>query len=106
MRARQNVFTSAAHRLVSLFPAIRLKLPPAPTHAEGFFNKLRGTGCTPDNLCKVAKSKDDREVGAFLTWLDGFSSPLNIKFTITISADPEAGRSPSLQLHHTTSTAI
>ena len=42
-----------------------------------------------DNLCKVAKSKDDREVGAFLTWLDGFSSPLNIKFTITISADPD-----------------
>ena len=43
----EAVFTTVARRLVSLFPAIRLKLPPAPTHAEGFFNKLRGTGCTP-----------------------------------------------------------
>ena len=43
-----------------------------------------------DNLCKVAKSKDDREVGAFLTWLDGFSSPLNLKITVTVSGDPES----------------
>ena len=42
-----------------------------------------------DNLCKVARSADEREVGEFLTWLDSFTSPLNIKATVTISADPD-----------------
>ncbi len=41
-----------------------------------------------DNLCKVAKCHSDREIGDFLTWLDKFSSPLGLKATITISADP------------------
>ena len=43
-----------------------------------------------DNLSKIAHSKDLERTGAFLDWLDGFCTPLNIKATITISADPES----------------
>ena len=39
-----------------------------------------------DDLCRVAHSSDEREIGEFLNWLDRFSSPLNLKVTITISA--------------------
>lgn len=42
-----------------------------------------------DNLCKIAKCKDDREIDTFLSWLDTFSSPLNLKVTVTVSADPD-----------------
>ena len=42
-----------------------------------------------DNLCKVARSADQREVDEFLAWLDAFSSPIGLKNTITISADPD-----------------
>lgn len=42
-----------------------------------------------DNLCKVAQSSDERGIGQFLTWLDSFTAPLNLKATITVSADPE-----------------
>ena len=38
-----------------------------------------------DNLCKVAHSSDEREIGEFLNWLDAFTSPLNVKVTVTIS---------------------
>lgn len=43
-----------------------------------------------DNLCKIAQTTDEQEVGAFLTWLDSFTSPLNIKATITISASADS----------------
>ena len=43
-----------------------------------------------DNLCKVAHSSDEREIGEFLNWLDAFSSPLNLKVTVTISASPDS----------------
>lgn len=39
-----------------------------------------------DNLCKIAHSSDEREIGEFLNWLDAFSSPLNLKATVTVSA--------------------
>lgn len=42
-----------------------------------------------DNLCKVAHSNDERGIGQFLNWLDSFTSPLNLKATITVSADPD-----------------
>lgn len=42
-----------------------------------------------DNLCKVAHSSDERGIGQFLNWLDSFTSPLNLKATITVSADPD-----------------
>jgi len=42
-----------------------------------------------DNLCKVAGSTNYQEVGSFLNWLDTFTSPLKMKATVTISADPE-----------------
>ena len=41
-----------------------------------------------DDLYKVAGNRDDRAVGEFLNWLDTFSSPLGLKVTLTISADP------------------
>ena len=41
-----------------------------------------------DNLFQVARSSDERQVGEFLNWLDTFSSPLGLKVTLTISADP------------------
>ncbi len=43
-----------------------------------------------DNLCKVAHSTNEREIGDFLTWLDTFSSPLGLKIIVTISGDPES----------------
>ncbi len=43
-----------------------------------------------DNLCKVAHSSDEREIGEFLNWLDAFSSPLNLKTTVTISASADS----------------
>jgi len=43
-----------------------------------------------DNLCKVAKTTDNREIDSFLSWLDTFTSPLKIKATVTISADPDS----------------
>lgn len=42
-----------------------------------------------DNLCKVAHSNADREIDEFLSWLDTFTSPINLKVTATISADPD-----------------
>ena len=43
-----------------------------------------------DNLCKIAQTNNEQEVGAFLSWLDNFTSPLNIKATITISASADS----------------
>ena len=64
------------------------------------FDSLRGLNCGLyagnydnshifiDDLYKVAGNRDDRAVGEFLNWLDTFSSPLGLKVTLTISADP------------------
>ena len=43
-----------------------------------------------DNLCKIAQNTSEQEIGEFLTWLDHFTSPLNIKATITISASADS----------------
>ena len=43
-----------------------------------------------DDLCKVAHSSDERQIGEFLSWLDAFSSPLNLKVTVTVSASPDS----------------
>ena len=43
-----------------------------------------------DNLFQVARSSDERQVGEFLNWLDSFSSPLNLKITVTASANPDS----------------
>ena len=39
-----------------------------------------------DNVCKIAKNKDEHEVEKFLHWLDMFSNANMVKFTVTISA--------------------
>ena len=39
-----------------------------------------------DNLCKIAKNKDENEIEKFLHWLDMFSNANSVKFTVTISA--------------------
>ena len=41
-----------------------------------------------DNLCKVAHDTDERNVGAFLNWMEKFCAPLNLKITVTVSGDP------------------
>jgi len=43
-----------------------------------------------DDLCKVAHNSDERQIGEFLNWLDAFSSPLNLKVTLTVSASPDS----------------
>ena len=40
-----------------------------------------------DNLCKIAKNKDENEVEKFLHWLDMFSNANSVKFTVTISGE-------------------
>lgn len=42
-----------------------------------------------DNLSKVVPCKDVAQVEEFLDWVDRFSDTNGLKFTITISADPE-----------------
>ena len=42
-----------------------------------------------DNLSKVVPCKDIAQVEEFLDWVDRFSDTNGLKFTITISADPE-----------------
>ena len=70
--------------------------------AIGSFEALRGFLCGLyagnydishifiDNLCKVAHSRDEHQIGEFLSWLDAFTSPLNLKATVTVSADPSS----------------
>jgi len=41
-----------------------------------------------DNFCKIVERDVDAEMEKFLTWLDAFGERNNIKFTVTISADP------------------
>lgn len=41
-----------------------------------------------DNLCKTVGMDLGREAEDFIYWLDAFGEKNNIKFTVTISADP------------------
>ena len=41
-----------------------------------------------DNLCKMVGRDVDKETEVFLNWLDVFGEKNNIKFTVTISAEP------------------
>lgn len=80
----------------------QIRLVDASEFAIGSFEALRGfisglyagnydiSHVFIDNLCKIAQTTDEQEVGAFLTWLDSFTSPLNIKATITISASADS----------------
>ena len=43
-----------------------------------------------DNLCKAIGTEIGHETEAFLNWLDSFGERNNIKFTVTISGEPEA----------------
>ena len=43
-----------------------------------------------DNLCKMVGRDVDQDTEGFLNWLDVFGEKNNIKFTVTISAEPEA----------------
>jgi len=41
-----------------------------------------------DNLCKMVGHDVDKETEVFLNWLDVFGEKNNLKFTVTISAEP------------------
>ena len=41
-----------------------------------------------DNLCKTVGHDVDADTETFLNWLDVFGEKNNVKFTVTISADP------------------
>lgn len=41
-----------------------------------------------DNLCKTVGREIGKDTEEFLAWLDAFGEKNNIKFTVTISADP------------------
>ena len=43
-----------------------------------------------DNFCKIVAREVDAETEKFLNWLDKFGEQNNVKFTVTISADPDA----------------
>ena len=69
--------------------------------AIGSFEALRGFLCGLyagnydishifiDNLCKVAHNNNEQDVDAFLNWLDSFANPINLKVTVTVSANPD-----------------
>ena len=42
-----------------------------------------------DNLAKIVKNPDIHELESFLQWMDGFGEANGIKFTATLSGDPE-----------------
>ena len=42
-----------------------------------------------DNLCKIAHNNNEQDVDAFLSWLDSFATPLDLKVTVTVSANPD-----------------
>ena len=79
----------------------QIRLVDASEFAIGSFEALRGfisglyagnydiSHVFIDNLCKIAQTTNEQEVGEFLSWLDNFTSPLNIKATITISASAD-----------------
>ena len=80
----------------------QIRLVDASEFAIGSFEALRGfvsglyagnydiSHVFIDNLCKIAQTNSEQEIGEFLTWLDHFTSPLNIKATITISASADS----------------
>lgn len=41
-----------------------------------------------DNLCKTVGREVNAETETFLNWLDVFGEKNNVKFTVTVSADP------------------
>ena len=41
-----------------------------------------------DNLCKTVGREADAATETFLNWLDVFGEKNNVKFTVTVSADP------------------
>ena len=41
-----------------------------------------------DNLCKIVGQDANKDTEEFLNWLDVFGEKNNIKFTVTISAEP------------------
>ena len=43
-----------------------------------------------DNLCAIVNNDDPNTVDRFLLWMDRFGEACNIKFVVTISADPES----------------
>ena len=43
-----------------------------------------------DNLCKAIGAEIGHETEAFLNWLDAFGERNDIKFTVTVSGEPEA----------------
>ena len=75
----------------------QIRLVDASEFNIGSFEALRGFICGLyagnydishvfiDNLCKIAQTTDEQEVGAFLAWLDNFALKNGLKFTITIS---------------------
>lgn len=80
----------------------QIRLVDASEFAIGSFEALRGfvsglyagnydiSHVFIDNLCKIAQTTNEQEVGEFLSWLDNFTSPLNIKAIITISASADS----------------
>ena len=80
----------------------QIRLVDASEFAIGSFEALRGfisglyagnydiSHVFIDNLCKIAQTTNEQEVGEFLSWLDNFTSPLNIKATITISGSADS----------------
>ena len=77
------------------------RLIDASEFAIGSYEALRGFLCGlyagnydishifMDDLYKISHSKDEKETEDFLDWLETFCTPLNLKATVTISADPE-----------------
>ena len=69
--------------------------------AIGSFEALRGFLCGLyagnydishifiDNLGKIVKSDNAQDMETFLQWMDAFGEARGVKFTATISADPE-----------------
>ena len=80
----------------------QIRLVDASEFNIGSFEALRGFICGLyagnydishvfiDNLCKMVGHDVDQDTEVFLNWLDVFGEKNNIKFTVTISADPAA----------------
>ena len=90
-----------ASRSISFSLRHQTRMIDAEEYQLGNFEALRGFICGLyagnydisqifiDNLCGIVNSEDSNTIDRFLVWMDRFGEACNIKFVVTISADPE-----------------
>ena len=95
-----NVVCIEANRNMTYDIHYHIRLIDAEEYKLGSYELMRGfisglyagnydiTHVFIDNLCKIVGADVNQDTEGFLNWLDVFGEKNNLKFTVTISADP------------------